>query len=72
MSFFHLTEVYARRAREFSEAVALLGSYREIGPELLHHMQEIRRRRGLCFEAAERFERYVHDVKPMADAQNAE
>ena len=72
MSFFQLTEVYALRAREFSEAVALLGGYHQVGPELLHQMQEIRRRRGLCFEAAERFEQHVQDSKPIADAQNAE
>ena len=49
MSFFELTELDACRAREFSEAVALLGSHRQIGPELIALMQEIRRLRSLRF-----------------------
>lgn len=66
MSFLQLAELYARRAREFSEAVALLGGYREAGPEVLALMREIRWRRSLCFEVAERFERYMRESKPMA------
>jgi len=71
LSFSQLTELYARRAREFSDAVALLGHYRDIGPEIVPLMQEIRRRRGLCFEAAEALERYVQEGKPMSDTQSA-
>jgi len=71
LSFSQLTELYARRAREFADAVALLGRCRDIGPEVVALMQEIRRRRGLCFEAAEALERYVQESKPMSDAQSA-
>jgi len=71
LSFSQLTELYARRAREFSDAVALLGRCRDIGPEVVALMQEIRRRRGLCFEAAEALERYVQESKQMSDAQSA-
>jgi hypothetical protein len=64
--FAQMTEVYARRAREFSEAVALLGGHRQVGPEVVTLMQETRRRRSLCLDAAERFERCVQESKPMA------
>lgn len=70
MSFPQLTEQYALRAREFADAVASLGRYSQIGPEVVALMKEIRWWRSLCFEAAERFEQYVQENN--ADAQSAE
>ena len=70
LSFPQMTELYARRAREFSEAVALLGRYRQIGPEVVALMEEIRRLHILCCEEAERFERFVQEGKPMSDAHH--
>ena len=50
---------YARRAREFSDTVALLGKYDEVTPELLKLLTEIRRRRVLCVDAEEKIEQYL-------------
>jgi hypothetical protein len=50
-------EVYAIRAREFSDAVARLGKHPQIERELLGLLDEIKRLRGLCDEAAEELER---------------
>ena len=55
-----LSEKYARRAREFSDTVALLGKHDEVTPELLNLLTEIRRRRALCADAEEKIERYLH------------
>jgi hypothetical protein len=54
-----LSQKYARRAREFSDTVALLGKHEEVTPELLKLLREIRRRRALCVDAEEKIERYV-------------
>jgi len=54
-----LSEQYARRAREFSDTVALLGGYNHVGPEVLRLFKEIKRQRTLCGDAEERFERYL-------------
>jgi hypothetical protein len=43
-----LSEHYARRAREFSESVALLGRHNSVGPEVLKLFKKIKRQRGLC------------------------
>ena len=45
-------ELYAMRAREFSDAVAGLGRHQKIERELLGLLREIERLRGLCDEAA--------------------
>jgi hypothetical protein len=53
------TENYARRARELSDAVALLGRHGEAGPEFAGLLQRIRRLRELCGEAEEELSRYL-------------
>jgi hypothetical protein len=57
-----LTELYARRAREYSETVARLGTQFCVRPELFDLMLEIRRKRRLCDEAEEKFDRYLKEV----------
>ena len=54
-----LLELYALRAREFSDAVARLGRHQQIGPEILGLIQEIERLRGLCDAAATELDRYI-------------
>jgi primosomal protein N'' len=54
-----LSQKYARRAREFSDTVSLLGKYDEATPELVKLFAEIRRRRASCAEAEEKIERYL-------------
>ena len=54
-----LIELYALRAREYYETVSRLGQHKEIGRELLGLMEEIKRRRTLCDETAEKLDRYV-------------
>ena len=54
-----LLELYALRAREFSDAVARLGRHQQIGPETLGLIQEIERLRGLCDAAAAELDRYI-------------
>ena len=43
-----LSEQYARRARELSDSVALLGRHDHISPELLGLLDRIKRLRELC------------------------
>jgi len=54
-----LSELYARRAREFSDAVARLGQHQQIGPEFLGVVQEIMRRRHRCDAAAVKLHEYI-------------
>ena len=54
-----LLELYALRAREFSDGVARLGRHGQIGPEFLALIDEIKRRRGLCDAAAAELDQYV-------------
>jgi hypothetical protein len=54
-----LSEQYARRAREFSDAVALLGRHNSAGPEVLKLFKKIQRRHELCSDAEEKLERYI-------------
>jgi hypothetical protein len=56
-----VTQLYAIRAREFSEAVARLGQIDEIGPDLWILMEEIIRRHVLCNAAGDEFDRYVQE-----------
>jgi hypothetical protein len=60
---------YAIRAREFSDAVAALGREARLGPPpSLKLLKEIRRRRDLCNEVADEFERYVTLDASAADS----
>jgi hypothetical protein len=62
-----LAEQYARRAREFSDTVALLGHYDHPGPETLKLFKEIQRHRALCSDTEERFERYLRQENTFAE-----
>jgi hypothetical protein len=57
-----LIEVYALRARDFSDAVARLGQHRDIGPGLLGLVKEVSRRRALCFAAGDELDKYIHQA----------
>ena len=54
-----LSEQYARRAREFSDSVALLGRHNSVGPEVLKLIKEIKRQRSLCGDAEKKLQRYL-------------
>jgi len=55
-----LIEEFARRAREFSDAVARLGRSAEIQPEkILRMLDEVKLRHRLADEAEERLEFYL-------------
>lgn len=55
-----LSEQYARRAREFSDSVALLGRHDSFGRELLRLFKKIKRQHELCSNAEAKLERYIH------------
>jgi hypothetical protein len=63
-----LSELYARRAREFSDTVASLGRYHQIEPGLLDLFAEIRRKRHLCVDAEEKLARYLDEVRNASAA----
>jgi len=54
-----LSERYARQAREFSDAVALLGRHNSVGPEVLKLFRKIKRQRQRCGDAEEELGRYI-------------
>ena len=54
-----LSEQYARRAREFADAVALLGRHNSVGPEVLKLCKKIKRQRELCGDAERQLERFI-------------
>ena len=56
-------ELYALRAREFSDAVAGLGRHQQIERELLVLLQEIKRLRALCDEAAAELDRQTSQTR---------
>ena len=66
-----VSEEYARRARQFSDTVALLGQHHEVTPEVLELFKEIKRQRALCRDAEEKFERYVQQESDNAKAAGA-
>jgi hypothetical protein len=66
-----LSEKYARRAREFSDTVALLGQHNEVTPEFVQLFREIKRQRGLCRDAEEKFERYLQQESDKPKAAGA-
>jgi hypothetical protein len=64
-----IVEVYALRARQYSDAVARLGRHDRTGPELSALVNEIRRLRALCDEAAGKLDQYIsQDGKPHVGA----
>ena len=54
-----LVQDYALRAREFSEAVAILGQHSPLGQESLRQLAEIEDRQAACGAAAHALERYI-------------
>ena len=64
-----LVELYALRAREFSDGVACLGRHDQIGSEFLGLIDEIKRRRGLCDAAATELDRYISQRAKPDDAE---
>jgi len=66
-----LSEQYARRAREFSDAVALLGRHDSVGPDVLKLFKKIKRQRQLCGYAEEKLERYIQQEIDGPGAEGA-
>jgi hypothetical protein len=56
-----LTEDYARRARELSDAVAHLGKHVEIRPDTLNLLTEIEEKQVLCTKAGDEVKRYAKE-----------
>jgi len=54
-----LSEQYAWQAREFADAVALLGRHNSVGPEFLKLCKKIKRQRELCGVAEAKLQRYI-------------
>ena len=63
-----LSEQYARRARDFSDSVALLGHHNSVGPEILKLFKKIKRQRELCHDAEEKLERYIKQEAEDSEA----
>ena len=66
-----LSEQYARRAREFADAVALLGRHNSVGPEVLKLCKKIKRQRELCGDAEEQLERFIRQEIEGSEAAGA-
>ena len=66
-----LSEQYARRAREFADAVALLGRYNSVGPDVLKLCKKIKRQRDLCGDAEGKLERYIQQEIEDSDETGA-
>jgi hypothetical protein len=64
----HLVEVYALRAREFSDAVARLGKHTHPGPGTLGLMEEIKRLQTLCIAAGDEVGRYLEKKGGVASS----
>ena len=68
-----LSEQYARRAREFADAVALLGRHNSVGPEVLKLCKKIKRQHQLCGDAEKKLERYIqHEIEDPEGAGAAQ
>jgi hypothetical protein len=65
-------ERYAIRAREFSDAVALIGRHQQITHEFLGLLREIKRLRELCDEAAAELDRLVSQTGASAISRSCE
>jgi hypothetical protein len=59
-----LLQLYAIRAREFSDAVGRLGEHDRIGPEFLQLIAEIKRRHELCTSSGEDLDRWIEREDP--------
>ena len=62
-----LSEQFARRAREFSDAVAKLGQHRRNCPELALLVEDIKQKLRLCEQCEKTLERYLKDDEVAQD-----
>jgi hypothetical protein len=63
-----LVQRYAIRVREYSDAVAALGREAHLGPSASRALlEEVRKRRKLCNDAADELERYLKTKASAAD-----
>jgi len=65
-----LSEQYARRAREFADAVALLGRHNSVGPEVLKLCKKIKRQRELCGGVEKQLEQFIRREIEDSEAAN--
>jgi hypothetical protein len=69
MTWHELVQRYAIHAREFSDAVAILGQEAHLRPEAcLGHLDTARSKLDLCIAAADGIERYLKQQAKAADA----
>jgi hypothetical protein len=54
-----LSEQYARRAREFSDTVALLGHHNSVGPEVLKLFEKIKHQRAFTIASSSAVDQFV-------------
>ena len=66
-----LSEQYARRARDFSDSVALLGRHNSVGPGILKLFKKIKRQRELCGDAEAKLQRYITEETEDFDTSAA-
>jgi hypothetical protein len=64
----HLVQVYALRAREFSDVVARLGKHTHPGPDTFGLLEEIQRLQTLCIAAGDELSRYLEKKGGVASA----
>ena len=57
-------QLYAIRAREFSDLTARLGEHKQNGPQLLKLITQIKKRQALCISSGENVERYLAGQQP--------
>jgi hypothetical protein len=67
-----VVDVYAIRAREFSEAVARLGEHRHVDREFLRLLNESKRRHALCISAVEALDEFIRQGEPSANSSVSE
>ena len=58
-----LVQVYALRAREFSDAVATLGRHSPMGIDALQQITKIKKRHAACRAAGEALEHFIEFQK---------
>jgi hypothetical protein len=64
-----IIEIYAMRAREFSDAVARLGKHKLVTPEFLQAIAEINARHALCISAKEQLDELIRMKANSADRE---
>jgi hypothetical protein len=61
----NLKQLYARRVREYSDAVACLGRCFKLGPEIFELWDSIEHQRALCNEAHEDLGRRIEEQRAV-------